>query len=151
MRILVTNDDGVFAPGIGALTAALADAGHDVTVVAPLEDHSGSSAATGLQLQRSVGTLRFEAVELPAVPGVPAIGVAALPSVCVSLALTGTFGAPRTSSYRASTGAGTRAGSSCTPERSALRSPRPNSGGRPSRSGYRRRAPPPCTTRPRPR
>ena len=48
MRILVTNDDGVFAPGIGALTAALADAGHDVTVVAPLEDHSGSSAATGL-------------------------------------------------------------------------------------------------------
>jgi len=94
VRILVTNDDGVFAPGIGALTAALVDSGHDVTVVAPLEDHSGSSAATGLQLQHSVGTLRFEAVELPAVPGVPAIGVAALPSVCVSLALVGTFGPP---------------------------------------------------------
>ena len=47
MRILVTNDDGVFAPGIAALAGALAEAGHDVTVVAPLEDQSGSSAATG--------------------------------------------------------------------------------------------------------
>ncbi len=94
MRILVTNDDGVFAPGVAALTFALVEAGHEVTVVASLEDHSGSSAATGLELQRSTPTLAFEAVKLEAAPGVPAFGVHALPSVCVLLALAGSFGAP---------------------------------------------------------
>ena len=94
MRILVTNDDGVFAPGIAAVARALLAAGHDITIVAPAEDHSGSSAATGLQLQHSVGTVTFKAVELAAVPGAPAFGVDALPSVCVSLALAGSFGEP---------------------------------------------------------
>ena len=94
MRILVTNDDGVFAPGIAAVARALCAAGHDITIVAPAKDHSGSSAATGLQLQHTVGTLTFQAVELTAVPGVPAFGVDALPSVCVSLALAGSFGKP---------------------------------------------------------
>jgi 5'-nucleotidase len=94
VRILVTNDDGVSAPGIASAARALVKAGHDVTIVAPTKDHSGSSAATGLQLQHSVGTLVFEAVELEALPDVPAFAVAALPSVCVSLALAGSFGPP---------------------------------------------------------
>ena len=94
MRILVTNDDGVFAPGIAAVARALLAAGHDITIVAPAENHSGSGAATNLQLQRSVGTLTFKPVELAAMPGVPAFGVDALPSVCVSLALAGSFGKP---------------------------------------------------------
>ena len=37
MRILVSNDDGYFAPGIAALAEALATLG-DVTVVAPERD-----------------------------------------------------------------------------------------------------------------
>ena len=55
MRILITNDDGVFAPGIAALArglcAALGDA-HDLVVVAPLVDHSGAGAAVGRVYER---------------------------------------------------------------------------------------------------
>ena len=68
MRILVTNDDGVFAPGMAALAVALVEAGHDVTVVAPLEDHSGSSAATILRRRRPIGAVPFRAVRLPLTP-----------------------------------------------------------------------------------
>jgi 5'-nucleotidase len=42
LRILLTNDDGYDAPGIEAVRKALIDAGHDVTVVAPLSNQSGS-------------------------------------------------------------------------------------------------------------
>ena len=35
MRVLVSNDDGVDAPGIHALAKGLRDAGHEVVVVAP--------------------------------------------------------------------------------------------------------------------
>lgn len=94
MRILVTNDDGVFAPGIAALAGALAEAGHDVTVVAPLEDQSGSSAATGVQPQGSADALALEAVELERATGVRAFGVAALPAACVAIALGGALGPP---------------------------------------------------------
>ena len=40
--ILLTNDDGFDAPGITTLRQALVGAGHDVTVVAPLSQQSGS-------------------------------------------------------------------------------------------------------------
>ncbi len=94
MRILVTNDDGVLAPGVGAVAQALVAAGHEVTVVAPLADHSGASAATILRRRRPIGAVSFRAVRLPIDPSVPAFGVAALPAVCVALALAGTFGPP---------------------------------------------------------
>ncbi len=42
MNILVSNDDGYFAPGISALAAALRACGN-VTVVAPERDRSGAS------------------------------------------------------------------------------------------------------------
>lgn len=42
MRILVSNDDGYFSPGIAALAQAMAAFGH-VTVVAPEADRSGAS------------------------------------------------------------------------------------------------------------
>jgi 5'-nucleotidase len=43
MRILLSNDDGYFAPGLAALAAALTAQGHAVTVVAPERDRSGAS------------------------------------------------------------------------------------------------------------
>jgi len=43
-RILVTNDDGIDAPGIAALCAVLSRLG-DVTVAAPDREHSGASHA----------------------------------------------------------------------------------------------------------
>lgn len=45
LDILLTNDDGYSAPGIQAMQAALIAAGHRVTMVAPLSNKSGSSAA----------------------------------------------------------------------------------------------------------
>lgn len=45
LDILLTNDDGYSAPGIQAMQAALIAAGHRVTMVAPLGNKSGSSAA----------------------------------------------------------------------------------------------------------
>ena len=48
MRILITNDDGVFAPGIAALARGLSSTfgdQSDLVIVAPLTDHSGAGAA----------------------------------------------------------------------------------------------------------
>jgi len=42
MKILLTNDDGIFAPGLGALYKKLIELG-DVMVVAPIESRSGAS------------------------------------------------------------------------------------------------------------
>ena len=49
MRILLTNDDGIHAPGIHALHAALRECGHEVHVVAPLKENSGVSASLTLR------------------------------------------------------------------------------------------------------
>lgn len=43
MRILLSNDDGYFAPGLAVLAASLSHDGHHVTVVAPERDRSGAS------------------------------------------------------------------------------------------------------------
>ncbi|MEO1591697.1 MAG: 5'/3'-nucleotidase SurE, partial [Cyanobacteria bacterium J06632_22] len=40
MKILVSNDDGVFATGIRTLSNALAAAGHEVLVVCPDRERS---------------------------------------------------------------------------------------------------------------
>ncbi len=42
MKILLTNDDGIFAPGLAAIYNELVKLG-DVTVVAPAQSHSGMS------------------------------------------------------------------------------------------------------------
>src|SRR3546814_20155727 len=42
MRVLVSNDDGVDAPGIQALARGLRAAGHEVLIVAPDRDRSGA-------------------------------------------------------------------------------------------------------------
>jgi 5'/3'-nucleotidase SurE len=55
LRILLTNDDGYDAPGIKTLHEALAAAGHDVTLVAPLNDQSGSGIRVTTQ-----GTLDYK-------------------------------------------------------------------------------------------
>lgn len=47
MKLLVTNDDGVASPGLWSLAEGLRAAGHDVAVVAPAQERSGSGAAVG--------------------------------------------------------------------------------------------------------
>jgi len=53
VRILVSNDDGYFAPGIAALAEALKKLG-EVTVVAPERDRSGASNSLTLDRPLSV-------------------------------------------------------------------------------------------------
>lgn len=77
MRILVSNDDGYFAPGIAALAQALSEIG-DVTVVAPERDRSGAS--NSLTLDRPL-SLRRAANGFHFVNGTP--------TDCVHLAVTG--------------------------------------------------------------
>ena len=55
MRILISNDDGYFSPGITALAEALRSIG-EVTVVAPERDHSGASNSLTLDRPLSVRT-----------------------------------------------------------------------------------------------
>ena len=42
MKILLSNDDGIFARGIEVLALTLIGKGHDVYIVAPDEDASGT-------------------------------------------------------------------------------------------------------------
>jgi len=77
LRILVSNDDGYFAPGIEALARSLRTLG-EVTVVAPERDRSGAS--NSLTLDRPL-TVRRAANGFYFVNGTP--------TDCVHLAVTG--------------------------------------------------------------
>ena len=62
MRILVTNDDGIHAPGLGVAEAIARTLTDDVWVVAPETEQSGASHSLTLALPlrlRSVGPQRF--------------------------------------------------------------------------------------------
>lgn len=77
MRILVSNDDGYFSPGIEALVGALADLA-ELTVVAPERDRSGASNSLTLdrplQIRRAANGFRY---------------VDGTPTDCVHIAITG--------------------------------------------------------------
>lgn len=78
MRVLVSNDDGVDAPGIRVLADTLRAAGHEVLTVAPDRDRSGASNSLTLDMpvrvqQRDESTWRVHGT----------------PTDCVHVALTG--------------------------------------------------------------
>jgi len=91
-RVLVTNDDGVSAPGLGALAAAAALLGHDVVIAAPASDRSGSGA--GIGPSRGPQLVRDVTVELPGWSPVPGFAVDAPPALAVIMAAQGAFGPP---------------------------------------------------------
>lgn len=78
LRILVTNDDGIEAPGIAALAEALRPLG-TVTVAAPREPRSGASH--GVTSDRPIAVLESER------RGMIWFAIDALPATCVRLAL----------------------------------------------------------------
>jgi 5'-nucleotidase len=77
MRILLSNDDGYFAPGLAALAEGLAGLG-EITVVAPERDRSGAS--NSLTLDRPL-SLRTASNGFRYVNGTP--------TDCVHMAVTG--------------------------------------------------------------
>lgn len=91
MRILVTNDDGLHAPGLHALATALDRAGHELIVIAPEGDRSGSGASIGNLGEGSF--LRYRASALAGLDHVESYELDGPPAVCVFAAHLGAFGA----------------------------------------------------------
>jgi 5'-nucleotidase len=90
MRVLVTNDDGIEAPGIRFLAQALAGAGQDVVVAAPSHEASGMSAA--MTAVEEDGRIVVATHALDGLDGVDAYGVAGSPAFIALIAARGAFG-----------------------------------------------------------
>jgi len=81
-KILISNDDGVFAAGIRTLANAANARGHQVTVVCP--DQERSATGHGLTLQTPI---RAERADELFDDGITAWACSGTPSDCVKLAL----------------------------------------------------------------
>lgn len=79
--ILVTNDDGVHAPGLLALTQAMREIG-EVTVIAPSTNQSASGHKKTLYQDILVGETTLD-------DGTPALAVTGSPADCIALAALG--------------------------------------------------------------
>jgi 5'-nucleotidase len=82
MKLLIGNDDGIFAKGIQTLADTLAEAGHEVTVVCP--DRERSATGHGLTLHDPI---RAEVVQSLFYPTVRAWACSGTPSDCIKLGL----------------------------------------------------------------
>ena len=82
LRILISNDDGVFAEGIRTLAKSAQKKGHKITVVCP--DQERSATGHGLTLQ---SPLRVERADELFGEGIKAWGCSGTPADCVKLAL----------------------------------------------------------------
>ncbi len=97
MRILVTNDDGVGAPGLAALTRALvawadraADGAHEIIVVAPSSNYSGAGAAVGSVTDHT--TITYQRAFVEGAESVEAYGLDASPALSVIAGALGAVG-----------------------------------------------------------
>jgi 5'-nucleotidase len=101
MRILVTNDDGVGAPGLAALTRALLrwskEAGsdgpaapHEIVVVAPSSNYSGAGAAVGSVTDGTA--IAYQRAIVPGAESVAAYGLDASPALSVIAGALGAVG-----------------------------------------------------------
>lgn len=91
LRVLITNDDGILAPGIRSLAQGAVRGGLDVVVAAPLDDASGTSASMTAVEHDAHVVMEEQAIEDLGVPG---YGVAGSPGFITLIALHGAFGPP---------------------------------------------------------
>ncbi len=82
MKLLIGNDDGIFALGVRTLANTLAEAGHDVTVVCP--DRERSATGHGLTLHHPI---RAEIVDSVFHEKVEAWSCSGTPADCIKFAL----------------------------------------------------------------
>ena len=82
MRILISNDDGVFAEGIRTLAAEAANRGHEVSVVCPDQERSATGHSLTLQTP-----IRAERADELFEPGITAWACSGTPADCMKLAL----------------------------------------------------------------
>jgi 5'-nucleotidase len=97
MKILLTNDDGVMAPGIAALARAVAEwidrcpegDEREAVVVAPDRNYSGMSSAVGDVFD--FPTVRYERHHIAGAESIRAYGVEAPPALCAIIGALGSF------------------------------------------------------------
>ncbi|MCY3885287.1 MAG: 5'/3'-nucleotidase SurE [Gammaproteobacteria bacterium] len=82
-RIVVTNDDGVDSAGIQVLARYLEKAGHDVTIIAP--DYDASGTGTSLGTYSASRPIRFKETKVESFGG-SVFAVAGPPALCSLLA-----------------------------------------------------------------
>ena len=82
LRVLISNDDGVFAKGIRTLAATAMFRGHQVTVVCPDQERSATGHSLTLQTP-----IRAERADELYEPGITAWSCSGTPADCVKLAL----------------------------------------------------------------
>lgn len=92
MRLLITNDDGIDSEGIQVLARHLGAAGHNLVVVAPDHNYSGSGAALG-DLRPDV-PLAVRRVRFDEAPDIEAWALDGTPALTVVAARLGAFGDP---------------------------------------------------------
>lgn len=81
MKILITNDDGIFAKGIFYLAQQL-EKDHDVIIVAPSEERSASSHSITLRNDLIVREEKLEGIKSKA------YSITGTPADCTKFALT---------------------------------------------------------------
>lgn len=91
-RVLVTNDDGIDAPGLLSLARAADAAGYEVTVAAPVRQSSGSSAS--ITAAEEDGRIRIDRRAFDGLPGTRAFAVHGGPGLIALIAARGAFGEP---------------------------------------------------------
>lgn len=95
MKILITNDDGVHAPGIAVLARNVAQwvsrdpANRQAMVVAPDRNYSGMSAAVGDVFE--MDGVAYERFSIKGAESLPTYGLDAAPALCTILGAVGTF------------------------------------------------------------
>ncbi len=98
MKILLTNDDGVMAPGIAALARAVSSwidecppgEEREALVVAPDRNYSGMSSAVGDVFERP--SVHYERRAIEGAGNIMVYGVEAPPALCAILGAIGSFG-----------------------------------------------------------
>jgi 5'-nucleotidase len=98
MKILLTNDDGIMAPGIAVLARAVAawielcppGEEREALIVAPDRNYSGMSSAVGDVFD--FPTVRYERHHIVGAETIAAYGVEAPPALCAIIGSLGSFG-----------------------------------------------------------
>jgi len=98
VRVLLTNDDGIAAPGLVALVAAMhrwtargAPGERELVVVAPSTNYSGAGASVGEVYRRS--SVAYVRHRYAGREGVDAFALEASPALCVLVGVLGGIGA----------------------------------------------------------
>lgn len=91
-RVLVTNDDGIDAPGLHALARAAVREGLDVVIAAPAVQSSGASAS--IIAAEKDGRIAIERRALTGLDGTPAFAVHGGPGLIALIGARGAFGDP---------------------------------------------------------